>query len=559
MQRRLISKLGFAWLLVLALAGPALAAPISQSPPPGTADWRILAVGLTFLLPIGLILLSVAAFSEEKAIPATTGGVVAWGLATLAYFAVGFAFQFGGIAVFHDDPDLAGLYWEYSLLDITWGTGWGMIGLKGFLMLDDAATPGALTLFLSQLPLLGAATMIVYFALQGRAPRWMAVLASLLMGGLVYPIIGNWTWAGGWLANLGRNLAEGHGLVDAGGSGQVALVGASAALAALLVFRNKRGEGAPDATPLPAEDTEALDTEDGGGEEPTTEKVPTVPMPPAHLPLLGLLGAVLIVIGWVGTALMTHLPIAVDVLAAPIAVNLVLSALGGALTAGLYSWFTTNHLNPLMSARGLVAGLVMAAAGAPFMPAWSALVAGLVIGLLLPPLIFLFDRVLQLDDTTGVLATFGLPALLGLLLPGLLADGRYGVGWNGIDAEDFLGVAGQGVSGLLVAPGFAADWPGQFYAQLVGAAAIIVWSFGLSWLLMQTLVGLIHTWERSGFEFGTPPEPVGSEDEVSPVEEEALLIQDEAVKSDKDVVLGLSGQGEIGEQDAGTLVNAPHS
>jgi Amt family ammonium transporter len=205
-----------------------------------------------------------------------------------------------------------------------------------------------------------------------------------------------------------------------------------------------------------------------------------------------------------------------------------LGALGGALTAGLYSWFTTSHLNPLMSARGLVAGLVVVAAGAPFMPPWSALAAGLVIGLILPPLIYLFDRVLRLDDTASALATFGLPALLGLLLLALVASGGYGVGWNGVGEESYLGVEGQGVSGLLVAPGFASDWPGQMQAQLVGAAAIFAWSFGLSWLLMQILAGITHAWQRSGLEFGAPPEPVGIDDEASPTQDGAPIEEAEA-------------------------------
>jgi Amt family ammonium transporter len=491
-------SVSFALLLAGGLAAPVLAAPPTQSPNAGPADLALLVVGLTMLLPAGLIFLNVAALAEERAVAAATGGLVAWGLAVVAYFAAGFALQFGGIAVVHNTPGLSGLYWEYSLLDTTWGTGWGMIGLRGFLMLGDAATPTALALFLSQLSFLGLAVLILYFTLQGRAPRWVILLASLLMGSLIYPLIGNWTWGGGWLASLGRNLAQGHGLIDAGGSGQAALTGAAAALAALLIFR-----------PGPATDTAQM---------PPSDEPEAVPMPPVHLPLLGLLGAVLMAIGWMATAYMLHLPTAVGASPALGAVNLMLGAFGGALAAGLYCWFTTGGLDPLMTARGWVAGLVVAAAGAPFVPAWSALVGGLVIGLFLPPLVFLFDRVLRLDDTGGALATFGLPALLGLLLPALLSDGRYGVGWNGVGGDKFLGVAGQGVSGWLVAPGFAADWPGQIYAQCVGAAAIVVWSFGLSGLLLRLLAGIIHAWERTGLEFGAPPQPVAEVEVVEPGE-----------------------------------------
>jgi Amt family ammonium transporter len=517
-----MSKMSVALLPVLVLTGPTLAASPSSTFTSNTEDWTILVIGFTFLLPIGLILLSAAAFSEDQAVSTTTGGLVAWGLATLAYFAVGFAFQFGGIALFSDTPDLAGLYYEYSLLDTSWGTGWGMIGLKGFFMLDDASTPGALTLFLTQLPLLGAATLILYFALQGRTRRWVILFASLLMGSLIYPVIGNWTWAGGWLANLGRNLAEGHGLVDAGGSGQVAWVGSSAALAALLVFRRKSANRQTTSDTAPMLEM-GLDPQD---EDLPLEETETVPMPPAHLPLLGLLGAILMTIGWMGMAFMSHLPLAPEIMAIPMAVNLVLGAMGGALTAGLYSWFTTSHLNPLMSARGLVAGLVVAAAGAPFIPAWSAMAVGLAVGLLVPLLIFFFERILRLDDTASTWATFGLPAFLGLLVPAFLADGRYGAGWNGVGAESFLDVSGQGVSGMWVAAGFAIAWPGQLYAQLVGAAAIFAWSFGLSWVVMRILVGLTHAWERTGLEFGPPPEPVGID------HEEASLTQDEPRSAD---------------------------
>jgi Amt family ammonium transporter len=195
--------------------------------------------------------------------------------------------------------------------------------------------------------------------------------------------------------------------------------------------------------------------------------------------------------------------------------------MGGALTAGLYSWFTTNQLNPLMSARGLVAGLVVAAAGAPFIPPWSALAAGLVTGLLLPPVIYLFERIFRITDTGSALATFGVPAFLGLLLPALVASGFYGVGWNAVGADSYLGVEGQGVSGLAVASGFAADWPGQFYAQLTGAVAIFVWSFGLSWLFMQILAGIVHAWRRSGLEFGAAPQPLGISAEPPPAWDQA--------------------------------------
>jgi Amt family ammonium transporter len=94
---------------------------------------------------------------------------------------------------------------------------------------------------------------------------------------------------------------------------------------------------------------------------------------------------------------------------------------------------------------------------------------------LLPLFIYLIDHTLKLDDYTGGAATFGVMGVLGWLLVGLLADGSSGVGWNNVGVETYLGVKGQGVSGLLAASGYAPDWPAQMNAQLLGAVSIVAW------------------------------------------------------------------------------------
>ena len=73
------------------------------------------------------------------------------------------------------------------------------------------------------------------------------------------------------------------------------------------------------------------------------------------------------------------------------------------------------------------------------------------------------------------MSTSGLGSILGLLLPAFLASGEYGEGWNGIPGN-YLGVSGQGVSGLWVSQGFVPDFPNQLYAQLTGIAAVVLWT-----------------------------------------------------------------------------------
>jgi len=97
-------------------------------------------------------------------------------------------------------------------------------------------------------------------------------------------------------------------------------------------------------------------------------------------------------------------------------------------------------------------------------------------------------------------ATYGVSALTGLLLVSLFATGQSGQGWNGVGLSDYLGVAGQGVSGLVVAPGYVSDWPGQFQAQLLGIGAVILWGVAVAFLLFQTVKVVAASWARSGLE-----------------------------------------------------------
>jgi Amt family ammonium transporter len=237
---------------------------------------------------------------------------------------------------------------------------------------------------------------------------------------------------------------------------------------------------------------------------------PVTPMPSAYLPLLGLLGAGLVLFGWFGLAGGQHAPTALNFSPAQAATNGLLASLAAALAAAGYSWFTTRELNPLMTSRGLVAGLIAVLAGAPFLPAWLALAAGILMGLLLPSLIYLFNQGLRLADELGAVATYGVSGLLSLLLVALFADGRAGQGWNGTGLTDYYGVAGQGVSSLLVAPGLAADWPGQLQAQLLGAGVFILWAILLSFLLFQGVIAVTTAWARTGLELaeGKPRRPL---------------------------------------------------
>ena len=108
----------------------------------------------------------------------------------------------------------------------------------------------------------------------------------------------------------------------------------------------------------------------------------------------------------------------------------------------------------------------------------------------MPFVTFLVDTTLRLDDVTGSVSVSGLPAMVGLLLVGFFADGAVGPGWQMTGMESYLGVAGQGVSGLFTASAYQADFPGQLQAQVIGILALGLWGF-LAGILVCAPMGLI--------------------------------------------------------------------
>jgi Amt family ammonium transporter len=397
---------------------------------------------LALLLPAGLILVLVAGLAGRRPARSAVAGLGALALAAICLWACGFAFHSGGVGLTSSLPGLQGLVWEWaSPLKLDWG----VLGLRGFFLLGDAASPVALGLYLAILTPLTLAVALPLLALRERMPGWMAALAGVLLAALVYPMAGNWIAGGGWLMHIGQTLGMGHGYVDLTGLSTAAVTGGLATLLGILFF----GRRLP---PLPEGEAPAL--------------------PPVHLPVLAMLGALVMVAGGMGLAGANPLHAQTDLGGSRAAVSLVLAAAGGAILPCLYTWFTTGAADSLMAARGAAAGAIAITGSSAFVPPWAALALGAAAGLLVPLATFLVRYVLRIDDPTGAVPVGLLGGVLGVLAPGILADGLAGLGWNGTGSASYLGVTGQGVTGLIPAAGLAPDWPGQINAQLVGLAAV---------------------------------------------------------------------------------------
>ena len=419
---------------------------------------------LAFLLPSGLILVLVAGLAGRRPAKSALSGLGALALAAIGLWACGFAFHSGGVGLTSSLPGLEGLVWEWaSPLKLDWG----VLGLRGFFLLGDAATPASMSLFLAILAPLTVAVALPLLALRERMPGWMGALSGILVAALVYPMAGNWISGGGWLMHVGQTLGMGHGTVDQTGLCTAAIVGGLTALVGILLFGRRL-------SPLPE------------GE------VPALPL--VHLPVLAMLGAILMAAGGMGLASASPLHIQSDLGATRTAVNVILAAAGGAILPCLYTWFTTGAADSLMAARGAAAGGIAIAGASAFVPPWAALTLGATAGLLVPLVTYLVRYILRIDDPTGAVPV-GLPGgILGVLAPGFLADGLSGRGWNGTGSGSYLGVTGQGVTGLIPAAGLAPDWPGQINAQLVGLAAVAAATVLLVGALFLVLKVLLLLW-----------------------------------------------------------------
>ncbi len=423
--------------------------------------WSLVA----FLVPAGLALLAIGAAQEERAEQVAATSLLALASAALAYWFCGFAFQFGGVAFVSGLPGLQGLTAEWSPLDLAWGSGWGLLGLRGFMLSGEASHPDVYALFLAQLPVVTTAVLAVLLILCQHVKRIALLVIGCLVAGFAYPIAANWVWGGGWLANLGITTDLGHGFVDAGGSGLAFLFPVLVALSLLAIIRPRRP-----VDPGPAR------------------------LPPVHFPLLMVLGALLAWVGWTGLVLGNPLSAGL-INPAVTMLNLLLGGAAAAMAVSVYSWFVTAQPNAMAIGRGAIAGLVAVSSASPFVPSWAAIVIGAVGGMLFLIGLYVWEHKVRLDDPSGMVATLGAPGVWGLLAVALFADGRWGAGWNGVGES---GAAGQGVSGLVAQQVSGTAGTGQLQAQLVGLGAFLVAGWLLPWLLFKATL-----WLRQGLHRAT--------------------------------------------------------
>jgi len=195
-----------------------------------------------------------------------------------------------------------------------------------------------------------------------------------------------------------------------------------------------------------------------------------VAMPGHHIPM-AVVGCMILAFGWFGFNSGSTLA-GGDLRIGVVATNTMIASCAAGLSAMFYMWIRYGKPDISMSANGVLAGLVAITAPCAFVNSVSAVIIGLVAGVIVCVVVFVVERVLKVDDPVGAVAVHGANGAWGVLSLGLFADGTYGDGLNGVTGT---------VKGL-----FYGDIS-QFGAQLLGCATNFIFVSALMYVFFKLL------------------------------------------------------------------------
>lgn len=422
--------------------------------------WTLNTGYLVLFMQAGFALLTTGLIRKKNAGHLMMLNFMAYVVAFIGYYICGFAFQFGAAGI------SGGLQTPSNLGGTASLSHWlvkGWIGGTGWFLSGNAYDVGANALCLFEVVFMETAGYIIVGAICERITFSAFILCELFMGAILYPIFGCWAWGGGWLAGLGdpKGMHLGHGYVDFAGSTVVHGIGGFAAMALAVILGPRLGKYGPDGKPRAF---------------------------PAHNIPFVVTGTFILLFGWMGFNPGSTLG-ATDLRISVVAINTNLAAIAGAASALIFWTLRFGKPDISMACNGMLAGLVAITAPCAFVDAKSAFIIGILAGLTVCWGVLFNDNVLKIDDPCGAISVHGYCGWLGGICLGLFADGKYGQGWNTWGATDYLGTKGadlKGVTGL-----FYGDSK-QMIAQLIGSTVMVVWAFGLTFIVFK-IVNMIKS------------------------------------------------------------------
>lgn len=379
--------------------------------PQGVGDilWLVLAAVLVFFMQAGFAMVETGLTRAKNAVNIMMKNLLDFSFGALLFWAIGYAIMYssGDDNIFGFDSSFAFLRSINAPIDIggyTTSAGW-----------------------LFQVVFAATAATIVSGAMAERTKLKSYIIYSVLLTSVIYPISGHWIWGGGWLSDMGFR--------DFAGSTVVHSVGGWAALAGAILVGPRLGKYGKDGT---------------------------VNAIPGHNLPIAALGVFILWFGWYGfNAGSTLLAIGG---VAHVAVTTTLAAAGGAVAAMLVSWFVFKKPDLSMALNGALAGLVGITAPCASVSTSSAVIIGLVAGLLVFYSCLFIERKLKIDDPVGAISVHGVCGAWGTIAVGLF--GQRSIDVQYWDADTAI------KDGLF----YGGGW-GQLGTQLIGVVVVFVYVF----------------------------------------------------------------------------------
>jgi ammonium transporter, Amt family len=341
--------------------------------------WVLVAGILVFFMQAGFLLLEVG-FSRMKNAGTVVAKVIAnLSIAGFCYWAVGFALAFGATKT----PAAGETAGWFAGNDGFFLHHLGQLDLPAMAFSD--AHPAAKFFF--QFAFCAVSLAIVWGTTLERIKFGAYLIYAVIFSSVIYPVISHWIFGGGW-------LQINFGMQDFAGSTVIHLIGATGALAALLLLGPRLGKYGPDGKPN---------------------------VIPGHsMPLVGL-GVLILFFGWMGFNPGSTLGVA-DGRFAEVAIVTILGGGAGVLAAMGTIWVITRSFDIGMACNGLIAGLVAITAPSGYVEFWAAVPIGAVAGVLVVVSVILIDRII--DDPIGALSAHGVAGIWGTISCGLLTSPR---------------------------------------------------------------------------------------------------------------------------------------
>ena len=403
--------------------------------------WVIVAGMVVMFMQAGFAFLEIG-FSRGK----NAGTVIAkiltnFSIAALGWWICGFAFAFStGDLIGHS----AGFFFTDLGPYATESDGLTLFSPEFSVMsLSDATIESK---FFFQFAFCAVSLAIVWGTTLERIKFGAYVIYALVFSMVIYPIGAHWVFGGGFL-QVGDWLGTGIvGMQDFAGSTAVHLIGATGALAALLLLGPRRGKYGPDGKPRA--------------------------IPGHNMPLFGL-GVLILWLGWFGFNPGSTLN-ALDGRFPEILVITNLAAAAGVLAAIATAKLRSGSIDIGMAGNGAIAGLVAITAPSGYVEMWAAPIIGAVAGVIVVLGVYAIDKVI--DDPVGALSAHGLAGIWGTIACGLFTAPRLAQ-YNAFgDPEGGLFYSGNLDQMIAQVAGFA-----------IAFTFVFIMSYGTFWMIKKTI------------------------------------------------------------------------